>query len=117
MRLWVSKPVVHDDEEPAPFPPMAGGSEWFRATRERLGAGAEGRREAAIAEWRANGVLPGRGHVGLYKLAIRLARSGMDAGELRLTLWSEAGLANSPAERRAEIDGLVRTLRRKGALP
>jgi hypothetical protein len=117
VRLWVSKPVVHEDEEPAPFPPMAGGSEWFRATRERLGAGAEGRREAAITEWRANGVLPGRGHLGLYKLALRLARSGMDAGELRLALWSEAGLAHSPAERRAEIDGLVQILRRKGALP
>lgn len=117
VRLWVSKPVVQEDKEPGACAPTAGGSEWFRSTRGRLGAGAEGRREAAIAEWRANGVLPGRGRGGLYKLGLRLARAGLEAGELRMTLWSEAGLANSPAERRAEIEGLVRTLRRKGALP
>ncbi|MBD0276048.1 MAG: hypothetical protein ICV73_29490 [Acetobacteraceae bacterium] len=117
VRLWVSKPILHGDDEQGSSAPMAGGSDWFRATGERLGAGAEGRREAAFAEWRANGVLPGRGRVGLYKLGLRLARSGVGVAELRMTLWSEAGLANSPAERRAEIEGLVRTLRRKGALP
>ena len=116
VRLWVANPIVHDEEEPDPAGPMTGGSEWFRTTRERLASGTETRRDAAITEWRTNGILPGRGRTGLYKLALRLARSGMDAGELRMALWSAAGLANSPAERRAEIDGLVRALRSKGAV-
>jgi hypothetical protein len=114
VRLWVSNPVVHDEEKSQRIEPMAGGSDWFHATREKLSCGAEGRRDAAIAEWRSNGVLPGRGRVGLYKLALRLARSGMDVGELRELLWSEAGLANSPGDRRAEIEGILRAVRRKG---
>jgi hypothetical protein len=114
VRLWVSNPVVHDEEKSQRIEPMAGGSDWFHATREKLDCGAEGRRDAAIAEWRSNGVLPGRGRVGLYKLALRLARSGMDVGELRELLWFEAGLANSPGDRRAEIEGILRAVRRKG---
>jgi hypothetical protein len=79
---------------------------------------ARGRREVwvekAVQDWRFTP--RGSGHTGFFKLAAALHRAGVDEGEIRSTLHTEAAYAHSPGERRAEINGIIRSLRARGTL-
>lgn len=79
---------------------------------------ASSRREAwvekAIQDWRFT--TRGSGHIGFFKLAAALQRAGVDETEIRSTLHTEAAHACSPHERRAEINGILRSLRSRGTM-
>lgn len=69
------------------------------------------RREAAIADWHGAGR-----HNGSYefnRLAWRLAATGMDEADIRVTLMGEASFARSPGERRAQVKEVMRGLRKR----
>ena len=66
----------------------------------------------ATTEWR--GALPGNGHAAFFKLALALRRAGLDDWGIEQTLRAEAREARSPRERRAEIKGIMKSLRRRG---
>ena len=72
--------------------------------------------EKAIDEWRTFGIQRGAGHAGFFKLACALERAGLDEWEIRTALCQEAGFAHSPRERHREIDGILRSLRKRGSL-
>lgn len=79
---------------------------------------ASSRREAwvekAIEDWRFT--TRGSGHTSFFKLAAALQRAGVDEAEIRSTLHTEAAHARSPHERRAEINGILRSLRSRGTM-
>lgn len=70
--------------------------------------------ERAINKWRETP--PGEGHTGFFRLAASLKRVGLDDADLIATLKQEAAFAAHPAERRKEIQSLVRSVRRFGRI-
>lgn len=88
------------------------------ALADQQAQSARGRREVwvekAIEDWRFT--TRGSGHIGFFKLAAALQRAGVDESEIRSTLHAEAAHAHSPRERRAEINGIIRSLRSRGTL-
>jgi hypothetical protein len=72
--------------------------------------------DKAIDDWRTFGVQRGAGHTGFFKLACALQQAGLDEYGINNTLYEEAGFANSPRERRAEIKGILKSLNRRGTL-
>jgi hypothetical protein len=83
-----------------------------RAVLERRSWKPEQIIDEAKAEWR--GALPGTGHAAFYKLALALRRAGLDEADIRATLREEAWHARSPKDRRAEINDIMKSLRRRG---
>jgi hypothetical protein len=96
----------------------------FQAVRDKLASEqaltAAGQREArvaaAVAAWQATSYLPGAGHNTFFKLGAALKRAGLDEVEIRAKLTEQAAYARSPRERRAEITGILKSLRRSGIL-
>jgi hypothetical protein len=64
--------------------------------------------QAGIEYWRQHGCVRGAGRTQLWFLAKRLAEDGCSDGEMRDILWEQAGYATNPAERRGEIEGLLK---------
>ena len=67
------------------------------------------RRSAAIEKWRH--ASPGDGNGAFFQLGVDLDRAGMTPAEIDATLWQEAGNGRHPAERRAQIKYIMRSLR------
>ena len=68
--------------------------------------------ELAVRLWRASQVEHGKGHDMFFILARSLKLAGMDYPEIEMTLRSEADYAYTPNERKAEIPGLIRDIRK-----
>ncbi|SEP51224.1 hypothetical protein SAMN04487843_1469, partial [Methylobacterium sp. ap11] len=89
----------------------------LRAEKEQTTAG---QREewvtAAITTWQATAYVPGTGHNAFFKLGAALKHAGLDDAEIRMMLSEQAAYARSPRERRAEIKGILKSLRRSGTL-
>ena len=66
------------------------------------------RQAAAIDRWR--GALLGDGNRGFFQLGRDLRGAGMALTEIDAILRQEAGYAHHPAERRAQIGSIIRTL-------
>ena len=67
--------------------------------------------EVAIDRWRGARAHPGEGNDRFFKLAIELRSAGMDMFEIETTLRSEAPYGRSPRERKAQIPGIMNSLR------
>lgn len=65
----------------------------------------------AVDEWTAVSSTPGRGNDELFRLAVKLRGAGMDMPEIESTLREEAKHARSPRQRRAQISGIMKSLR------
>jgi hypothetical protein len=72
--------------------------------------------EAAVAAWQADAYLPGHIHSAFFRLGAALKRAGLDESEIRAKLCEQAVYARSPRERRGEITGILKSLRRFGSL-
>jgi len=70
--------------------------------------------EKAIQEWRSTP--PKMGHDAFFRLGAALQRAGLDEIEIKARLQEEASNAHSPRERRGEIRGILKSLRRRGAI-
>ncbi|SHF71392.1 hypothetical protein SAMN02745157_2820 [Kaistia soli DSM 19436] len=68
--------------------------------------------EKALTQWAQQGWKPGSGNEQFLKLALKLVRAGVDDDELQSLLRTAAGTANSPDDRRASIEGTVKSVRR-----
>jgi hypothetical protein len=68
--------------------------------------------EAAIDRWRGARAHPGEGNNRFYAFARELRSAGMDMFEIETTLRSEAPFSRSPSERKAQIPGIMNSLRR-----
>ncbi len=66
--------------------------------------------DAAIARWQSTPT--GQGHEAFFQLAVDLRRSGMGAGDIRMTLKAQAGFGRTARERKAEIPGIMKSLRK-----
>lgn len=94
----------------------------LQAVRDKLlvdrTVSAAGRQETimakAIENWRS--ASRGDGHAAFFRLGAALQRAGLDEGDIRRTLHAEAAHAYSPKERRGEIKGIIRSLRKRGTL-
>jgi len=84
---------------------------------EKTKSGA-GRREAAIEkaldQWRSTA--KGEGHNAFFRLGAALHRAGLDESEIGSKLRDEAAYGHSPRDRRAEVTGILKSLRRRGSL-
>lgn len=69
---------------------------------------------AAVAVWHTASYVPGADHN--FKIGAVLKRNGLDNAEIRMNLTEQAAYARSPRERRAEIKGILTSLRRTGTL-
>lgn len=125
----VDRTVVHERPEPVYERPeiaaptmqvTEGTSAGMRALREKLFAievteVRDRSREIvvkAVDDWRGQGCQPGQGNAGFYKFAMTLARSEMTDVDIEQTLYSEAQSANSPGERRKQVRGLMKAVRK-----
>ncbi len=70
----------------------------------------QARVEAAVAKWRTTP--KGEGDSAFFRLAVELKKAGMGDGEIEATLSDEARHAHSPGDRRRQIPGIMRSLRR-----
>ena len=70
----------------------------------------------AIEAWQATARVPGTGHDAFFRLGAALKRAGLDEAEVRTTLYEQAAHARSAKKRRAEITGILKSLRRYGTL-
>ena len=68
----------------------------------------------AVERWQGSVTIPGTGHSEFFRLAAALHRAGLDESEIRARLYDEAAYARSPRERRAEINGILPRLHRRG---
>jgi hypothetical protein len=66
----------------------------------------------AIEKWRS--AAPGDGHNAFYRLACALHSIGLDKTAIRQSLRIEVAQARSPQKRRAEIESILRSLRKRG---
>lgn len=67
------------------------------------------RRQDAIDKWRN---APAKsGNQAFFQLGVDLRNAGVAMSDIEATLWHESSQARHPVERRAEITGIVRTLR------
>jgi hypothetical protein len=64
--------------------------------------------QSDIDVWRKDGVKPGKGDSGFFKLASSLKRKGLQGNDLAEILKREAAFANSPDDRLRQVDRLVR---------
>ena len=62
----------------------------------------------AAEYWRKVGCVKGKGRTQLWLLAKRFAEAGCDDAEMRSILDEQAAFATNSAERRGEIEGLLR---------
>jgi hypothetical protein len=56
------------------------------------------------------------GHDAFFRLGAALHRAGLDEGEIRAKLYEEAAFGSSPRDRKGEIKGILRSLRKRGSL-
>lgn len=70
--------------------------------------------EKAVQEWR--GASRGEGHGAFFRLGAALHRAGLAEHEIADKMYVEATFAYSSRERRAEIKGIIKSLRRSGTL-
>lgn len=115
----IAVPTIPAISIPAPQPIH---DESLRAVSEALNKmkanGTGQRRQAkidkAIDDWR--GAFKGDGHNAFFRLGVALKRAGLDESDIQQRLREEAGFAHSPAERRKEIRGIMRSLKKIGGL-
>ncbi|MBM6584416.1 hypothetical protein ILT44_29925 [Microvirga sp. BT689] len=114
------EPRISTETVDAPVISSAKVSSSLQAVREKLLAekaqSHAGRQQAAIDkatdEWRS--APPGDGHNAFFRLGAALQRAGLDESEIREKLREEVGHAHSKSERRKEIPGILKSLRRRG---
>ncbi|MPR12948.1 hypothetical protein [Microvirga tunisiensis] len=70
--------------------------------------------EKAIDEWRT--APRGDGNNAFFRLGAALQRAGLDEIEIRERLREEVAYAHSKSERRKEIPGIIKSLRRRGTI-
>ena len=70
--------------------------------------------EKAVEAWRSTP--SGMGHDVFFRLGAALQRAGLDEAEIKAKLYEEAAYAHSPKERRGEIKGILRSLKKRGRL-
>ena len=68
--------------------------------------------EAAIDRWRGARAHHGEGNDRFFRLAVELRSAGMDMFDIEATLRSEAPYGRTPRERKAQIPGIMNSLRR-----
>ncbi len=83
--------------------------EWVRQDHEGLGSINQDAVDAAIALWRSTPA--DQGHEAFFQLAVELRGAGMGAGDIQTTLKTQAGFGRTPRERKAEIPGIMKSLR------
>lgn len=71
--------------------------------------------DAAIARWQSTP--KGQGHDAFFQLAVDLRGAGMGAIDLQLILRTQADSARSKRERKADIQGIMRTLKERSRIP
>jgi hypothetical protein len=68
----------------------------------------------AISDFKSNGSVPGRGGSEFYNLGCKLKGAGLDDSSLRQILIDSANYANTPKDRRKEIEPMIRKLNKTG---
>ena len=101
-------------------PTPASGTAGIEALRDKLRdekrQSQAGRRDAmveqAVQAWR---LTPrGMGHDAFFRLGAALQRAGLNEIEIRAKLYEEAAFGSSPSDRKGEIKGILRSLRKRG---
>ena len=99
---WVN--LIPDDPLVSPPPPVSAEIHHH----EDVSVHRDGTVQWAIDYWRRRGCVKGKGRTQLWLLAKRLAEAGCDDTDMRVILHEQAAFATNPAERRGEIEGLLR---------
>jgi len=93
--------------ENAPIPLQPASEMWSNACVDGNNID-QARVDHAIAEWRRTP--KGHGNEAFFRLALECKRAGMNANQLEELLIREAQSANSPAERKIQIAGIMESL-------
>jgi hypothetical protein len=122
--VWIKKSILHTDPLPLPeplppkLPTCGGGSPKLQQIRAALLEAEGGDRknhaaDKAIERWRTVAQHAGQGNREFFILAGALQRAGHDDLTIRSLLEIEAGFARHPAERRREINTIIKSLRKR----